>query len=68
MLMLAIVGAKEGMAEGVMERVGHLITNPTLWTVNGNSYREVKDYYLHELLQAVIKGYEHLKMKDVHNL
>ena len=54
MYILAVVGAKEGVAAGVTTFAGKEITDAVLCTVDSTTNKNVDNYTLHYLMQAVI--------------
>lgn len=52
----ATIGAKEGAAEAITEKVGSDITDHVLRNADGNDYKGVDDYTLHDILEAVMAG------------
>eukprot|EP00956_Cyclotella_meneghiniana_P030944 scaffold79700_cov45-Cyclotella_meneghiniana.AAC.4 len=52
----ATIGAKEGAAEAITNKVGSDITDSVLRNVDGNDNKGVDEYNLYEVIQATIQG------------
>ena len=52
----ATIGAKEGVAEAITNKVGSDITDSVLRNVDGNDNKGVDEYNLYEVIQATIQG------------
>ena len=52
----AAIGAKEGAAEAITNKVGSDITDSVLRNADGNDNKSVDEYTLYEVLQAAIQG------------
>eukprot|EP00956_Cyclotella_meneghiniana_P040617 scaffold200781_cov34-Cyclotella_meneghiniana.AAC.1 len=52
----AAIGAKEGAAEAITNKVGSDITDSVLPNADGNDNKSVDEYTLYEVLQAAIQG------------
>ena len=52
----AIMGAKEGVTEGILALVGSDITNTVLRSADDNDYKRIDEYSLAKLLAAAISG------------
>ena len=52
----AVIGAKEGAATAITDRVGRDITNIVLSKVNGNDFNGVDDYDLDKIVSVEITG------------
>ena len=61
----AIIGAKEGATEGITEMVGSEITDAVLRTIDGNDFKSVDEYHLHELIEAAFSGADRPATVDV---
>ena len=57
-LRLAVIGVKEGIAEGITKIVGKDITNPILWTTDGSNFKYIDEYQIHQLFTAITEGAE----------
>ena len=55
---LAAIGVKEAVAAGITLLVGEAITNPVLRAADGNSFKTVDEYQLHQLFSAIREGAE----------
>ena len=67
MFLLALIGAKEGMAAGVTTIVGSAITDPVLRTADSTTLKHVDKFHLYELMKAVIEGANRPATGDVRN-
>jgi hypothetical protein len=61
----AVIGAKEGFVKAVTNKVGTDITDSVLKTADGSDYKEVDDYQLEDLLDAVLQGADCPSMTEV---
>jgi hypothetical protein len=61
----SVIGAKEGVTEGVTLKVGGDITNTILRTADGSDHKSVDDYTLFEVLTAAIEGADQPSATDV---
>ena len=52
----AAIGAKEGAAEAITNKVGSDITDSVLRNADGNDNKSVDEYTLYEVLQAAVQG------------
>jgi hypothetical protein len=52
----ATIGAKEGAAEAITEKVGTDVTDTILRNADGNDYKGVDDYQLYDVIEAVLAG------------
>ena len=65
MFLLAVMGAKEGVAAGVATIVGKAITDPVLRTADSTTLKHVDQFHLHELMKVVIEGADRPATGDV---
>ena len=61
----SVIGAKEGVTEGVTTKVGSDITDTILRTADGSDYKSVDDYTLYEVMKAAIEGADRPSATDV---
>jgi hypothetical protein len=61
----SVIGAKEGVTEGVTLKVGSDITDAILRTADGSDHKSVDDYTLYEVMQAAIEGADRPSATDV---
>ena len=65
MYIMAVVGVKEGVAAGVTTISGKEITDAVLRTVDSTTNKNVDNYTLYNLIQAVIDGADRPATEDV---
>ena len=61
----SVIGAKEGVTEGVTLKVGSDITDSILRTPDGSDLKSVDDYTLFEVMKAAIEGADRPSATDV---
>jgi hypothetical protein len=61
----SVIGAKEGVTEGVTIKVGSDITDSILRTADGSDHKSVDDYTLFEVMTAAIEGADRPSATDV---
>ena len=61
----AVIGAKEGAAEAITNKVGSDITDTILKTADGSDFKGVDDYQLEDLLNAVLQGADRPSTTDI---
>ena len=61
----SVIGAKEGVTEGVTLKVGSDITDSILRTPDGSDLKSVDDYRLFEVMKAAIEGADRPSATDV---
>ena len=61
----AVIGAKEGAAEAITNKVGSDITDTVLKTADGSDFKGVDDYQLEDLLTAVLQGADRPSTTDI---
>ena len=61
----SVIGAKEGVTEGVTKLVGSDITDTILRTSDGSDYKSVDDYTLFDVMKAAIEGADRPSATDV---
>ena len=61
----AVIGVKEGVKEAIVLKVGTDVTDPVLRDVNGQDYKGIDDFTLHQLKEAVIAGADRPNTPDV---
>ena len=65
MYLLAVIGAKEGVAAGIATIVGKAITDPVLRTADASTLKNVDDYSLYDLIKAMVEGADRPATQDV---
>jgi hypothetical protein len=61
----SVIGAKEGVTEGVTLKVGSDITDSILRTPDGSDLKSVDDYKLFDVMRAAIEGADRPSATDV---
>jgi hypothetical protein len=61
----SVIGAKEGVTEGVTTKVGSDITVTILRTPDGSDHKSVDNYTLYEVMKAAVEGADRLSATDV---
>jgi hypothetical protein len=61
----AVIGAKEGITDGIIAVVGKLVTDTVLRTADGTDDKAIDDYEIHDLLDAVAQAAERPRHRDV---
>jgi hypothetical protein len=61
----SVIGAKEGVTEGVTLKVGSDITDSILRTPDGSDHKSIDDYRLYEVMRAAIEGADRPSATDV---
>ena len=61
----AVISVKEGVKEAIVLKVGTDVTDPVLRDVNGQDYKGIDDFTLHQLKEAVIAGADCPNTPDV---
>ena len=61
----SVIGAKEGVTEGVTLKVGSDITDAILRTADGSDHKSVDEYTLFEVMKAAIEGADRPSATDV---
>jgi hypothetical protein len=61
----AVIGAKDGAAEAITNKVGSDITDTMLKTADGSNFKGVDDYQLEDLLNAVMQGADRPSTTDI---
>ena len=61
----SVIGAKEGVTEGITIKVGSDITDAILRTADGSDHKSVDDYTLFEVMKAAIEGADRPSATDV---
>ena len=61
----SVIGAKEGVTDGVTLKVSSDITDAVLCTANGSDHKSVDDYTLFEVMKAAIEGADRPSATDV---
>ena len=63
--MQAILGVKEGVAEGLATKLGRNVTDGVLLTADSAHYKSVDDYELHELVTAAFQHADRPDSNDI---
>jgi hypothetical protein len=61
----ATIGAKEGVAEAITEKVGTDVTDIVLRNANGTDYKNVDEWQLSDVIEAVLAGAIRPNLPDV---
>ena len=61
----SVIGAKEGVVDGITKLVGSDITDTILRTADGSDYKSVDEYTLFEVMKAAIDGADRPSATDV---
>ena len=61
----AILGAKEGVADGLTTKLGRTVTDGVLLTASGPHYKSIDDYELHELVAAAFQNADRPDSNDI---
>jgi hypothetical protein len=61
----SVIGAKEGVVDGITKLVGSDVTNTILRTADGSDYKSVDEYTLFEVMKAAIDGADRPSATDV---
>ena len=61
----SVIGVKEGVTEALVAAAGTDITDQVLRDVDGNGNKSIDDYFIHEILDAIIAGANRPKAPDV---
>ena len=61
----SVIGAKEGVTEGITLKVGSDITDAILRTADGSNHKSVDDYTLFEVMKAATEGADRPSATDV---
>jgi hypothetical protein len=61
----AVIGAKEGITDGIIAVVGKRVTDTVLRTADGTDDKAIDDYEIHDLLDAVAQAAERPRHRDV---